>query len=540
MSEVVIWDSSSKYGNVTIGDNGLDLTLRGASVGIIANKSHSTGKKYFEIYIANSSNLQYMIGLSNNNYNGTDSGYKASRYILYGYDRDLWDGIVKKGVIDSKPGAGSTIGLLFDGDAKILRFSVNGIIQNAFLDNLKGDFFSPVASFGSNSGNGILSANFGATPFKYKPPKGYSSWDGSQTYPYYLIQDQSNVLWTFKDDILIKSNNILSEEAFINDGFADYDVVNNKTIDKIGLQGVDKGVLGNGKYFEVKLENEMIDVSKIILDNNEYTENLIIGKSYTGTPSYISYPLKNAFDGNSSTIYQANGYRANIVIDFEVSEPLEKYNIMFGMNSSQTNISMSYSDDSSEWVGVPKASWTGSVTNSTNVAIEFGDVGHHRYWQFNISSSDNWTTIRELEMMKKINGLALIKYNNEIYTYKESQITKTVNQNIDELNFEENGFSDIVGLTKDTLKKNFENIEEVYLIFFTKISNKGNLVVLVSTTPKPSNQWLIDNKCKLLMWTDDIEKTEATMTYELKTPYKPIDILKKNNDGICNILMSKN
>lgn len=44
---------------------------------------------------------------------------------------------------------------------------------------------------------------------------------------------------------------------------------------------------------------------------------------------------------------------------------------------------------------------------------------------------------------------------------------------------------------------------------------------------------------KLLVWTDDIEETDAIMTYEFKNPYRPIDILKKNNNGICNILFKE-
>lgn len=263
MSDTVIWDESSKYGSVNITDNGLTVTLSGTTVGIVANKSVGLSKRYFEIESKGSS--PFLVGVSNENYDGTNAGFFNSRYAVYGYDGTLREKEKSKQGFGKRIPSGSTIGFLFDGESRRLMFTLDGVLQNEFLDNLEGNSFKPVASYGSSTSSAILSANFGATPFKYNMPEGYSSWDGSQkvSSKYYLIQDQQNDLWTFKDDILTKTNNTLSEETFKNDGFRDYTIINNKTIDKIGLQGIDKGELGSGKYFEIGLNSDVLSFDKI-------------------------------------------------------------------------------------------------------------------------------------------------------------------------------------------------------------------------------------------------------------------------------------
>lgn len=131
--------------------------------------------------------------------------------------------------------------------------------------------------------------------------------------------------------------------------------------------------------------------------------------------------------------------------------------------------------------------------------------------------------------------------NNVIYTLDfDNNFIESPSQVVDEDNYLTNGFEKILD-KEDIIKlKSLGNLNDIKLLAYTDNHKAKSLNLTANVSSKPSNQWLIDNKCKLLMWTDDIEKTEATMTYELKTPYKPIDILKKNNDGICNILMSKN
>lgn len=94
----------------------------------------------------------------------------------------------------------------------------------------------------------------------------------------------------------------------------------------------------------------------------------------------------------------------------------------------------------------------------------------------------------------------LLKQDNRYYTINENkEIIETEN------NIVTDGFENEALITEELLKTKFNNLNEI----------------------------------KLLMWTNDKEKTEATMTYELKNSYRPIDILKKNNDGKFDIVMKE-
>lgn len=92
--------------------------------------------------------------------------------------------------------------------------------------------------------------------------------------------------------------------------------------------------------------------------------------------------------------------------------------------------------------------------------------------------------------------------NNALYTYNGMNIVLSLSQTLDDNNFTTNGFDDAAIITEEQWNSEFPH--------------KTGL--------------------KLLIWTDDIEKTEINITYELRNSYRPIDVLKKNNNGVCNIL----
>ncbi len=97
----------------------------------------------------------------------------------------------------------------------------------------------------------------------------------------------------------------------------------------------------------------------------------------------------------------------------------------------------------------------------------------------------------------------LFQYKSQLYTFNGTNIVLSPSQELDENNFINNGFIDATVIGEEQLNIAFPD--------------KSNL--------------------KLLMWTDDMNKTDVSLETEI-IPFRPIDKLKKNSD-ICNILFKE-
>ncbi|CAM3023282.1 hypothetical protein CLSP100651_14950 [Clostridium sporogenes] len=106
-------------------------------------------------------------------------------------------------------------------------------------------------------------------------------------------------------------------------------------------------------------------------------------------------------------------------------------------------------------------------------------------------------------MFKTKNIKYLIYCNNQIYSFNGKEILLSDSQFIDQNNFINNGFTNTTVITEGQWNIAFPD--------------KSNL--------------------KLLMWTDDMSKTDVSLETEI-IPFRPIDKLKKNSD-ICNILFKE-
>ncbi len=178
------WNPIEK-GSVTTLSNG-NLTanniLQNSSVKSTDPKS--SGKWFCEIKV-DALNIN-CIGIGSSDLLMT-SGITSSNNFFYYY----FDGRKSNGGLTSTYAStlsvGDIIGILIDFDAGTLTYYKNGVNLGIAFDNIKKlSNFCIVVSSGTLSGNGGVTANFGATPFKYLPnsndlPFGVKSYDGSQT-----------------------------------------------------------------------------------------------------------------------------------------------------------------------------------------------------------------------------------------------------------------------------------------------------------------------------------------------------------------------
>ena len=178
------WNPIEK-GSVTTLSNG-NLTanniLQNSSVKSTDPKS--SGKWFSEIKV-DALNIN-CIGIGSSDLPMT-SGITSSNNFFYYY----FDGRKSNGGLTSPYAStlsvGDIIGILIDFDAGTLTYYKNGVNLGIAFDNIKKlSNFCIMVSSGTLSGNGGVTANFGATPFKYPPiadtlPFGVKSYDGSQT-----------------------------------------------------------------------------------------------------------------------------------------------------------------------------------------------------------------------------------------------------------------------------------------------------------------------------------------------------------------------
>ena len=144
-----------------------------------ANIGISSGKYYWEIH--HDSGLYPAIGIANGNADlsgfGAFSGNVARIYV--NNDGKLYPGGISYG---STYDIGDTIGVALDMDSAtgILKFFKNGISQGVAFSDIKstlGNIIYPFQTYAA-SNSCTITANFGATPFAYPIPDGYTALDG--------------------------------------------------------------------------------------------------------------------------------------------------------------------------------------------------------------------------------------------------------------------------------------------------------------------------------------------------------------------------
>lgn len=348
----------------------------------------------------------------------------------------------------------------------------------------------------------------GTYKFKAKYPRyqGYTQWYFESINTNKFLLKQNNQYYTLKSEFYKNSNyepireleekEILTETDFETYGIDDLNLLT-ETIDNEVINGIDKGSLGNGKYFEIILNNFIKTINSQLIykyKKPSYTDAIyywVKSDYYGGGTMPIHNEVEKLFDGDINTSVTTTIHGAHFGIKFNHPTCIRKIEINIG---TYDFLSVFSSNDGIEWNNI--------VQYTREKSIILDDYGNYLYYRFFVKRSNDYTTVREITLYELIKNYYLIQYNSQIYTFNGTNIILSPSQVLDENNFTNNGFIDVAEITEEQWNTTF---------------------------PDKSN-------VKLLMWTDDMSKTDVNIETEI-TPFRPIDKLKKNSD-IGNILFN--
>jgi hypothetical protein len=187
MGNIVFADSKTTFNpsdmssSVTLSNGNLTAKIAGLGNVVRATNSKTSGKWYWEVTIESGTATMTGIGNENLNLEGIllredydarfyyqNNGYKYPGKDLYGDEY--------KETGDNEP----VIGVALDMDNGTIEFFKNGKSQGVAFKDVKsmGEVF-PVLANGGSTVVGTSTANFGATPFIYDVPEGFTPYDGS-------------------------------------------------------------------------------------------------------------------------------------------------------------------------------------------------------------------------------------------------------------------------------------------------------------------------------------------------------------------------
>lgn len=162
------WNPLDKEASVTLSNENLTVEAFLGYYGGRATRPKGAGKWYFEYTIDRFNSA--MVGVCNS-LMSLSYGYGSNATMLYqnGYLYNTTEGTWS--TMSYK--LGDTIGVSFDADSRMLMFYINGVKAGTPI-NMKFSGAVYPAFFVNGS---KMTANFGATPFKYAPPDGYIGFD---------------------------------------------------------------------------------------------------------------------------------------------------------------------------------------------------------------------------------------------------------------------------------------------------------------------------------------------------------------------------
>lgn len=177
----MIWDASTANTNVVINaDNPLLVSVSSSSFnGVKTNIPLGSGKFYMEFTVVNQQGG--FIGICNENFDtqiwsGNDwtSSNQISFYFSGG---NVYPSMTSSGI--GGVNTGDVVGVKVDTINKLLSFAVNNNWTQDFAIPT-GTTFYPLAMNGSSSSTSTILANFGATPFTYDVPEGFTKPDSGE------------------------------------------------------------------------------------------------------------------------------------------------------------------------------------------------------------------------------------------------------------------------------------------------------------------------------------------------------------------------
>ncbi|WP_432664898.1 SPRY domain-containing protein [Wukongibacter baidiensis] len=198
-TEEVTWDSNDKGKDVILSENDLTAIVPYNLNGVKATVPRSSGKWYWEMEIGYMINM--LIGIANNDASMQSAQYDTDNIrAYYSYDGNIFPGRTKYG---ERYTSNTVIGVALDLDNGTIEFFKNGVSQGvAFTDISSMGEVYPYVSSGSGSYNeNTVTANFGASPFKYDIPEGFSPYNGGSN-----NQNNSKILYIEPEKEKIKVN----------------------------------------------------------------------------------------------------------------------------------------------------------------------------------------------------------------------------------------------------------------------------------------------------------------------------------------------
>lgn len=178
-----------------------------------------------------------------------------------------------------------------------------------------------------------------------------------------------------------------------------------------------------------------------------------------------------------------------------------------------------YSYDTKPYNGLV---WSKTLSNVQAGRYKFSWVSGYRY---------------DLEWyLEKVNNKYLIQDKNSIlYKYDGVNIVAIGDNTLSDTNFINNGVNDLTVIPQSVWASTFPNISDIKILLWTDDMSKTEANLVYNCDQFDMAQWLKDNQCNLLIWTDDTTKTSVNMLYNTSSSYKPIDLLQNN----FNILIKK-
>lgn len=226
----ITWDPNAKGSSVGLSNNNLTASLGGLHA-VRATEGKSKGKWYWEVRSDTGGSIYIGIddGIETVSHHGDTSRNNRQRGYVYTGE--------KFGTTRTSYGPSFTtndvIGIALDLDNGTIKFFKNGADLGIAFTNVL-DMTLPVyprvGAWGS-SGTKLATANFGATPFAYPIPKGFSPYESQ-----YIITVQSNdgihYYYDTQSDMWLPLKNEMAEEDY-------------KSLEAGGIFSLNKNVLKN-------------------------------------------------------------------------------------------------------------------------------------------------------------------------------------------------------------------------------------------------------------------------------------------------------
>lgn len=171
----VQWNSVDKGVSAVVSNNGLTAMVPNNTNNVKATVGRKSGKWYWELTIDSVRNI--MVGVCNEATPITSILYNTpNAKLYYNATGNKYQGAIAYGASFI---AGDTISVALDMDVGKIEFYKNGINQGVAFSDLAqlGEVFPVIAGGATGTEDNRITANFGATPFKYPVPQGYFAYN---------------------------------------------------------------------------------------------------------------------------------------------------------------------------------------------------------------------------------------------------------------------------------------------------------------------------------------------------------------------------